>query len=104
MNGTDAMLVGLAWYTREDYPKVLDVMQDAESLDETFDEWEESARKVEDMLRKERHAVIHVMIRPGMFLEWCTLLGLRPDAKARSKFATDKAALNPNAKDGDVIG
>jgi hypothetical protein len=36
---------GIPWYKREDYPLILEIMEDADGLPATYDEWEELAEE-----------------------------------------------------------
>lgn len=81
---------GIPWYRRNDYPRILKIMVDGESLPPTFDEWEKRAKYAE----RERSAVgpvYRVEVRPEKFVAWCAERGLDVDADARMQFASNPA-------------
>jgi hypothetical protein len=84
--------MGLVWYRREDYPRILEIMMDAEKLPHTFDQWEKSiteyARKTE---AKGKVVIVRAVIDPDSFLEWCKGKGMLPNAQARIAFANEAA-------------
>jgi hypothetical protein len=78
-------IIGMPWYTREDHPRILEIMVDA-------DEFLAAAERGERDLQRQGHTVIRAIIKPDEFLVWCREKGLRPDAYARSEFAAVIAA------------
>jgi len=84
---------GIPWYRREQYARVLEVMEDANLLSPTYDEWLERAEQA--FKRVERQGVIahKVEIDPETFPIWCRARGLNVNADARIQFANHHAAL-----------
>lgn len=62
--------VGLVWYRRADYARVLDMMADAAELPETFDAWKRQANKIERKLKREGIVTRHVTIDLDAFALW----------------------------------
>ena len=83
--------VGLVWYRREDYPRVLQIMLDAEDLQESWNEWRRDARRVERELRRQGVPTSRVVLDPDTFLNWCAVRGLEPIASSRSAWASETA-------------
>jgi hypothetical protein len=81
--------VGLAWYRREDYPRILEMMADRREMHDTYDEWLHDVERLEQRLVSEGHAVTHVIIDPEIFRSWCDQHNLKPVAKARSRFVAE---------------
>jgi len=79
----------LAWYRREDYPRVLEMMADRSEMHDTYDEWLRDSEGVEQHLVSEGQAVTRVIIDPGKFRSWCEQHSLKPVGKARSRFAAE---------------
>lgn len=86
-----AGLVGMPWFKRDDYARILQIMQDAHRLPATFDEWRKKAGGGESVLRREGHVVVRAVIDPDDFPVWCRARGLDIDAKARTAFASQFA-------------
>lgn len=82
-------MVRLAWYRREDYPRILEMMADRSEMHDTYDEWLRDAQRVEQRLVSEGHAVTQVIIEPEIFRSWCDQHNLKPVGKARSRFVTE---------------
>ena len=85
------VVAGLAWYGREDYPKLLAIFDDADSLPETYDEWLEKATEIERELIIQGHRVVRATIHPTRFPSWCAAKRLKLDSSARTRFATEQA-------------
>ena len=83
--------VGIAWYAREDYGRILAIMSDAELMPDTFDDWLERAAAVEDQLRARGFRLLRVPLRPDVFLGWCQASGVPADAEARCQYAAEAA-------------
>jgi hypothetical protein len=81
--------VGLAWYRREDYPLILEVMADRREMHCTYDEWLREVEHLEQHLVSEGRTVEHVVIDPERFRAWCDQHNLKPVAKARSRFVAE---------------
>jgi hypothetical protein len=56
------VVAGLAWYRREDYPKLLSIFDDAHSLPSSYDEWLEKAMDIESDLIIRGHQVVRATI------------------------------------------
>ena len=41
----EPLFIGMVWYSREDYPRVLEVMADSALLPRTFESWEAKAQQ-----------------------------------------------------------
>jgi hypothetical protein len=90
--------VGLAWFRNEDYPRLLAIFEDANEMHDTWEEWQESAKKVEDHLKTEGYTVERIFIDPDTFPGWCRKAGVRINAKARSRFTAE--AVGAKHRDG----
>lgn len=83
--------VGFPWYTREDYPRVLEVMADAARLPRTFDAWEAKAQQgVQAELDKGRIPV-KAELKADLFVAWCQVRGLNVDSAGRLAWANEVA-------------
>jgi len=83
--------VGIAWYARLATPRILEVMEDADDLHETYDRWLRNAEAIERQLTKQGLTVVRARIEPGPFVAWCEAEGLPCNAKARSRWSSDFA-------------
>jgi hypothetical protein len=85
-------VIGLAWFRKQDYPKLRAIFEDADEMHDTWEEWVESAMKVEERLKTEGFIVDRIRIHPDTFPEWCRNAGVRIIASARSKFTAEAVA------------
>jgi hypothetical protein len=85
-------VIGLAWFWREDYPRLLGIFEDAHEMPATWEEWEQAAKKVENRFKAEGYAVERVHIDPDTFPAWCRSAGVRIVASARSRFTAETVA------------
>jgi hypothetical protein len=92
--------VGLAWYRREEYPRILEMMADRSKMHDTYDEWLRDVERLEQQLVSEGHAVTHVIIDPEIFRSWCDQHNLKPVAKARSLFVAETGRAMGNDEVG----
>jgi hypothetical protein len=83
--------VGMVWYKRQDYKRVLQIMEDADVLPPTYDKWLHAAEKAMEKMKRSGHMVVRAYIDPQTFPAWCVEHGLTPDANARSDFASRAA-------------
>lgn len=90
--------VGIPWYTEQNYPRILEVMEDAHLLPSTYAEWRERAEAVHRDLERQRVIVYRVDIDPDSFAAWCRARGLNVDASGRSEFANQHAAFMARQK------
>lgn len=95
---SDVGAVGIPWYRRGDYPRILAIMKDADSLPRTFREWEKAAHEALAFVQREGGTPVRVELRPDAFAAWCALRGLDVDNNARQLFASDPANWPPESK------
>jgi hypothetical protein len=84
--------VGIGWYSREDYPRILEIMKDADKLPRTYDEFLKRYKTAETMAKSQDNIVVRAVIKPEEFLAWCGIRGLNVDAQARMQFGNEIAA------------
>ncbi len=83
--------VGIPWYRREDYPRILRIMADADKLPPTWDKWFYRAEQFRHRVEKSRQVAVKAYIDPDEFPAWCEARGLNVDAQARMAFANEAA-------------
>lgn len=84
-------VAGMPWYARDDYPRVLEVMADANKLPHSFDAWLKRAEENEGGLKAAGYIVFRAEIEPDEFRVWCAVRRLNVDAEARNLFAAEYA-------------
>jgi hypothetical protein len=91
MTSMQVRSVGMCWYLAQDYPRILEIMEDAKKLHKTHDQWLKAAELGERELKRKGHIVVRALIDPEAFTVWCRENGLNRDSNARSTFASCEA-------------
>ena len=63
--------VGAYWIDEADYPAVLKIFDDGNTLPRTWKEWLKIAEEMEKGLKAYGHPVMRVRIDPATFPAWC---------------------------------
>ena len=79
--------MGVPWYRRQDYARILEVMEDAHLLPPTFDKWLYRAEQALKQAVDRGVLPVKAYIDPDQFVAWCRDRGLNVDAAARMQFA-----------------
>ena len=85
-------VVGVAWYRREDWDDVRRLCDQANQLQDTYDEWLADAEDALRRLAKRGIAVKKVFIAPSEFVAWCLVRARERNAEARSEYVSDRLA------------
>ena len=80
--------VGLAWFTREQWQHLAQVVDDRNELDDTFEQWERNALAALYKLESQGHPVCKVMVDVETFVAWCRRRGRRVDGASRAEYVT----------------
>jgi hypothetical protein len=86
---TKPVRIGVAWFDREQWLRLTEVVPNRNELDDTFQQWERNAKKTLEDLERRRQLVEKVPIKVDELLAWCTLRGLTPNGKARSEYVIE---------------
>jgi hypothetical protein len=84
--------IGLPWYSREDYPRIRDMMSDRHNLAPTYDAWLAAAENNESVGNRAGLQVTRVMIEPDSFGNWCAERQVEPESAARMAYVTETIA------------
>jgi hypothetical protein len=79
-----------AWFRREDYERIREVMEDSDRLPPSFDEWELLAKSRVAKAKRDGITLKPVMLDPDTFVAFCKARKIRPNGEARAKFAVDR--------------
>lgn len=91
MNSRPVRAAGIPWFRREDYDRILDIMEDRDILPATWAEWRKQAAKAESYFRSLGVETVRAILDPGEFPAWCRARGLKVDGKARIAFGNEAA-------------
>jgi hypothetical protein len=82
------MPVGLAWYTRESWHRLVEVADDRSALDDTFEDWERQALSAFRKLQAAGANIHKVVIDIDALVAWCRAKGHKINGAARAEFAS----------------
>ena len=83
--------IGMVWYLRKDYRRIVEIMEDGEQFPPSFDAWLGLAEMLETKFSDCGLSVIRVTIEPETFLAWRAACGLPAEAALRDLFASEYA-------------
>jgi hypothetical protein len=93
---TAATEIGLGWYRREDWDRLLRMFPDRAKLHDTYDEWLTDVRRGEKLVRRKGNVVKRIIVDPDELAAWCASRGLEPVASARAEYVCEK--MRPEGK------
>lgn len=73
----------MPWYEREDFVRLLELADDRHDFHPDYDVWHANAAKVAVQYLARGQALQLISIKPGRFLEWLAMRGLRNTAATR---------------------
>ena len=77
-------VVGAYWIDEADYPALLKIFDDGNTLPRTWTEWLKMAEEMERGLKAYGHPVMRVRIDPGTFADWCAENDTSPGREGRA--------------------
>jgi hypothetical protein len=78
--------VGVFWIEEADYPALLSLFDDGNTMPRTWDAWRKMAEEMEKGLKAYGHPVMRVRIDPATFPAWCAAHGTSPGRQGRKVF------------------
>ena len=84
--------IGLPWYSREDYPRIREMMSDRHNLAPTYDQWLMAAQNNESVGRQAGLEIARITIEPEAFARWCAEKGVEPGSAARMEYVSEKGS------------
>ena len=88
MNVIPTRFIGMAWYRRETYARVIAVSKDAQIFSRSYDDWLAAAEQREREAIAHGFTVVRADIDPDSFPAWCAVNGVQVDSDGRKLFAS----------------
>ena len=82
--------IKLAYYRKKDWKRFLKIIDDSESMHDTWDEWHKAFLKAKKDLISQGFEVEDVEIDLDELTNYCKMRGIKNDGKARSQFVQAK--------------
>ena len=92
--------VGVAWFRREDWARLVEISADREDLETTFEAWEAGAIATMAELRSHGVDVSRVPVDLDRLAIWCRGQGIPVDARSRARFAAEELERTDLARGG----
>jgi hypothetical protein len=85
------MLIGVGWYSPDQWSKLKLVADDSETLDSNYEEWRAGVEKTLQELRSQPGIrAVKVSVDVQALQQWCRDRGKRLDGEARVQFIVEK--------------
>jgi hypothetical protein len=78
--------VGVFWIDEPDFPALLKIFDDGDTMPRTWGEWRKMAEEMERGLKAYGHPVMRVRIDPVTFPIWCAAHSTTPGRQGRKMF------------------
>ena len=82
------LVVGVAWFDREQWHQLCQVAADRSKLDDTFEEWEANARRALANLKSLGVNAEPFEVRVADLLQWCVERKLPVDGASRAEYVS----------------
>jgi hypothetical protein len=80
--------VGVYWTKEDEYPELLKIFVDGDTMPNAWSEWLKMAEEMEQGLKAYGHVVMRVHIDPNTFPDWCASRSTSPGREGRKEFVT----------------
>ena len=83
-------VIGVAWYRRDQWPRLLEISTDRSELEDSYDNWLVHVREAFQRMSNEGIDPVKVDIDTEELLDWCRSRNLAVSARARAQYVTEK--------------
>jgi hypothetical protein len=87
--------IGIAWYRREQWPRLLEVVVDSNRLHKTYDEWLEFTNNLVSTIMSNGHTVTKIDVAVNELVAWCKQWGRPIDSDACLDFISHGPGKGP---------
>jgi hypothetical protein len=87
---SQAMIIGLTWYTEETWAQVKATALDPECFEESFPKWKAMAISARREFQRSGVRAIECQIIPEEFFAWCALNAQENNSTSRAEFVSVK--------------
>jgi hypothetical protein len=92
-NPKGGAVVGVAWYSSEQWGRLRSLSSDADQLEETWEEWHDLAESKFREMRRLGMEVERVVVDVDRLARWCEREGRPIDGASRSAYAAEMLRL-----------
>src|SRR5215216_5460178 len=88
------MIIGVGWYSEDQWAMLKLTADDPETFDTTYDKWRMGAERTLQQLKSQAGVcAVKVSIDVQMLRRWCRDQGSRLDGAARAKFIAEQVRM-----------
>lgn len=95
-------LLGIAWYRAEQWSDLLAAVSDRPALEDRHEDWLATAEKTFDEMARAGSRVERVEVDVTELVAWCRARQAPLDARARSRFVSEKLQARHRPAKGDA--
>ena len=79
-------IVGIAWFDRKQWRRLTEAVADRNELDDTYEQWQQSALEAVRMIegRGQKVEMVHIEVESLVF--WCKEKGLPVNGESRAEY------------------
>ena len=89
-NNINMIEIKLAYYRKKDWKRFIKIIDDRESMHDTWKEWHKAFLKTKQDLISQGFKVTDIEIDLIELINYCEIWGIKNDGKARSQFVQSK--------------
>ena len=78
--------IGIGVYLKEDYQEILNLSEDRDNLDETWEAWKANKKRAVSQLKKQGLTLIDILVKPRDLVMFCRERGLPINGKSRAEY------------------
>ena len=78
--------IKLAYYRKKDWKRFVKIIDDRESMHDTWHDWHKAFEKTKLDLINQGFEVVDIIVNLDELTEYCKLLGIKNDGSTRSQF------------------
>jgi hypothetical protein len=95
----NALVIGLGWYSREQWEALTKAVPDRSELDDTYEEWEAQATEALQTLAAEGVQPVKVQVDVADLVAWCQSMGRPANGEARADFVSHLLAKHAGGEE-----
>ena len=95
-------LLGIAWYRADQWADLLAAVSDRSEFEERHADWLATAEKIQDEMARSGSRVERVEVDVTEMVAWCRARKAPLDARARSRFVSEKLQARYKPAKGDA--
>ena len=92
------LVLGVCWYTPEEFIKMKQAAIDGDNFEDTYEEWRQFAAKTMNDLKKQGVNPRKVYVKTDDFRWWCEKNDLSTDGPARTRYVAEILKSENNSK------